>query len=180
MSGIPAHRESRSQRGILRPPDRGIPIYQTAGAYNGSDVLTRCLATGGKPCHYHAGRLSAYRRPEGWRRLPGQHDHGESSDGTLDQSISFSVRRNRAPVKGAEDTPIAITVGTQAIIEDATVQRKTVAFDFAATPIATDGAVYSFPPPGRLHLVVAGNAYPATLTFTTAIVAETGPTVDEP
>ena len=34
MSGIPAHRESRSQRGILRRPDRGIPIYQTAGAYS--------------------------------------------------------------------------------------------------------------------------------------------------
>ena len=32
MSGILAHRELRSQRGILRRPDRGIPTYQTAGA----------------------------------------------------------------------------------------------------------------------------------------------------
>ena len=32
MSGIPALRELRSQRAILRPPDRAIPIYQIAGA----------------------------------------------------------------------------------------------------------------------------------------------------
>ena len=38
--GIPAHRESRSQCGILRRPDRGIPIYQTAGAYSSRRAAT--------------------------------------------------------------------------------------------------------------------------------------------
>ena len=42
MSGIPTDRESRPQCGILRPPDRGIPIYQTAGANN---TLRHCFAT---------------------------------------------------------------------------------------------------------------------------------------
>ena len=37
-STIPADRESRSPRGILRRPHRGIPIYQTAGA-NTHDYL---------------------------------------------------------------------------------------------------------------------------------------------
>ena len=41
MSGIPAHRELPSQCGILCRPDRGIPIYQIAGAY--SMALTGAL-----------------------------------------------------------------------------------------------------------------------------------------
>ena len=41
MSGIPAVRELPSQRGILRQPDRGIPIYQTAGANTAVDPPTQ-------------------------------------------------------------------------------------------------------------------------------------------
>jgi hypothetical protein len=58
----------------------------------------------------------------------------KASDGTLDQSLSFNVRRNRPPTRdadpdrvgdpgflGAEEDIIKITVGTQTIVEKASV-----------------------------------------------------------
>ena len=41
MSGILADRELPSQCGILRRPDRGIPIYQIAGAYTPSSRIVQ-------------------------------------------------------------------------------------------------------------------------------------------
>ena len=51
MSGIPALRELRSQRAILHPPDRAIPIYQIAGANNCKPPYGAGLAL------YHLGRF---------------------------------------------------------------------------------------------------------------------------